>query len=405
MAALKCCVQWARAEDVRAAMPTSSYSEDQKGGALDVIVVLHPEGPRSSEWHVVFEELKRPAQVQIQVNGRPVDSDPPLRATAEREPARFTDGLGSTSPPASLLAAVLPLLVPGRNELRYTLESGGPSVRAFLYLWRADEPTVVFDIDGTVTLNDLAGQLGALVDLSPTHAGVCELVLALHARGYHLVYLTSRTLLGVAGIERTRRFLFEVAVDTPSGARMPPAPVLTTTHVSTFAALASELGGHSQERRPFSARRRRSPGRPPLSPPHRPLPSPQAFKTRELKALRAVLGGERSALVGGFGNREKDALAYLSAGVPPEKVFIVEPNSRVRGRAALLPQAGAGGAAGSQGGAASLPRSPSWRSYLQMLRSVDVIDSLFPNLTGASTAEPTTSTSCSGGEGGAESEP
>ena len=102
--------------------------------------------------------------------------------------------------------------------------------------------------DGTVTLNDAAGHAANLFasDASPTHAGVWQLVSELHARGYALIFLTSRPLLGTAGIERTRRFLFDVAVDTPSGARMPPAPVITTTHRDMFGALADELSGKSR---------------------------------------------------------------------------------------------------------------------------------------------------------------
>ena len=52
----------------------------------------------------------------------------------------------------------------------------GPCVRAFIYLWRSAVPAVVFDIDGTVSVNDIAGQAAMLLDVSPTHAGVCELL-------------------------------------------------------------------------------------------------------------------------------------------------------------------------------------------------------------------------------------
>ena len=135
------------------------------------------------------------------------------------------------------------MLKDGQNELKYS--SGDACVRAFLYLWRASMPAVIFDVDGTVTLNDIAGQAAMLIDASPTHPGVCELVCELHSRGYALVYLTSRPLLGASGIEPTRRFLFEIAVDTPSGKRMPPAALITTTHQNSLQAPRS--GGRQIE--------------------------------------------------------------------------------------------------------------------------------------------------------------
>ena len=251
------------------------------------------------------------------------------------------------------------LLQLGRNEVRYSIgESDTPAghhgaicVRAFLYLWRHASPVVIFDIDGTVTLNDLAGQAAMIVDGSPTHPGVCELLCQLQARGYNVLYLTSRPLLGHCGIERTRRFLFEVAVDTPSGHRMPPAGVLTTTHVATLQALTAELSGASK-----------------------------AFKANALKPIRDAFGvqapasaEERGGLFAGFGNREKDALAYLSAGVPPERIFLVEPSSKIVGRAAViaLPT--------HMGDSVPTPQRRTWESYATMLAS---LDELFPSRRG-----------------------
>ena len=43
--------------------------------------------------------------------------------------------------------------------------------------------TVVFDVDGTVTVNDIVGHLGGFTD-PWVHAGICEFACALAARGY-----------------------------------------------------------------------------------------------------------------------------------------------------------------------------------------------------------------------------
>ena len=367
------------------------------GGALDVVLVAHPDGTlRSSPWHVVFEAVAPSSGaglpvVRVQINGTYFDDAPCLHVAAAHEPATFAAAAGESSssvPPTAFLTALSAarLLHEGRNELRFSVNDGGTGtscVRAFLYLWRPGSRAVVFDIDGTVTLSDVAGHAANLLpgDASPTHAGVCEMACELVARGYALFFLTSRPLLGVSGIERTRRFLFEVATDSPSGFRMPHAPVLTTTHHDALGALFDELGGKSR-----------------------------SFKSSTLKQLRDVFvppaapsgsgggGGSGGGLYAGFGNREKDALAYLSSGVPPERVFIIDPSSHLVGRAALLsademfainaPTIVLPGERKAKASALSeaLPTPPKWESYAGMLAS-GKIEALFPSRVGAAAYE------------------
>ena len=127
---------------------------------------------------------------------------------------------------------------------------------------------MIFDVDGTVTLNDGLGHVGNMLGQSYVHEGVCEFLCLLRARGYQPLFLTvahyvvhcvvrcvvhyivhyvvlqattvgpqaatalwsqaatvlwpqARAMLGPAGIERTRRYLFEIAVDRDSGYRLP----------------------------------------------------------------------------------------------------------------------------------------------------------------------------------------
>ena len=384
------------------------------GGALDVIVIRHDDGSlRATDFFVVFESLDAPATVAVTINGEAWDMGPDtLHATAAFEPACFGEGASPTPPTRllSLLGASL-LLRNGRNELCYSVGGGARArlcVRAFLYVWHAALPAVVFDVDGTITQSDIAGQLANIIDGSPTHDGVCEMLCNLHARGYLIMYLTSRPLLGPSGIERTRRFLFQVAVDNGSGYRMPPAAVVTTRHVSTWSALTSELSGGSK-----------------------------AFKSSVLQRVRdifrteALCGGDSSGdssggsgcgshgrdgshgssssgqqrpggLYAGFGNREKDALAYLSAGVPPERIFIIDTSSRIVGRAALISTAdgscssssgsleggedgpaaaaaaSAAPAAAASCGAVQRAAQPTWQSYRGMIQSI--MEPMFPAL-------------------------
>eukprot|EP00322_Chrysochromulina_rotalis_P014936 CAMPEP_0115833756 /NCGR_PEP_ID=MMETSP0287-20121206/3335_1 /TAXON_ID=412157 /ORGANISM="Chrysochromulina rotalis, Strain UIO044" /LENGTH=433 /DNA_ID=CAMNT_0003287177 /DNA_START=1 /DNA_END=1303 /DNA_ORIENTATION=+ len=306
------------------------------GGALDVIMIRHADGSLSStELFVVFDSLAAPESVHVTLNGQVWDmGEFSLQATKVHAAAHFLGpsieaASASTVPPPELLRHLSGsfghgLIRDGRNEICYHVGSDRvrQCVRAFLYVWDAATPAVVFDIDGTVTLNDIAGQMANFIDGSPTHDGVCEMLCQLHARGYHVVYLTSRPLLGPSGIERTRRFLFQVAVDA-TGYRMPPAAVVTTTHMSTWSALTSELSGGSKAFKSAALQRIRDA--------FRPLPLEGSDLT-SLPGMHTDGGG----LFAGFGNREKDALAYLSAGVPPERIFLIDTSSRIVGRAAVL---------------------------------------------------------------------
>lgn len=391
-----------------------SHPSLNAGGALDVIVVVQPDGSlRSTPWHVIFDSLGPwgSGRVRVHINGTHLDFAPHLRVSAAQEPAMFagTADYGergeaattATMPPPHVLnhLAQSGLLQEGRNEVRFSV-GGDPHalcVRAFLYLWRHDSPAVVFDIDGTVSLHDLAGQAAMLVDGSPTHKGVCELLCRLHARGYMVMYLTSRPLLGVSGIERTRRFLFEVAVDAPSGYRMPPAAVLTTTHNASLQALAAELSGQSKAFKSKALQVVRDAYLPPDVQP--PEPAAAATTAGTANAAAAATDGAaggagcggvgssssppvlRCGLYAGFGNREKDALAYLSAGVPPERVFLIDPSSRIEGRAAVLnrtagaPAAAAGAQPPAPRHAQQLAQRPTWDAYTGLMGS---LDELFP---------------------------
>ena len=113
---------------------------------------------------------------------------------------------------------------------------------------------------------------------------------------------------------------------------------MTTRHLSSFSALTAELGGGSGAFKSAALQSIR-----------------EAFRTSEPTSEHSGAPHPNtiaaSGLYAGFGNREKDALAYLSAGVPPERVFLIDTTSRIIGRSAYLvhrgrdemPRAKAGG--------------------------------------------------------------
>ena len=329
------------------------------GDALDVLCVRHEDASvRSTDWHVVFERLPRSGNnvVTVRLNGVAVDLGGVSMVVREvLQPAVFTRAVftrGGTqeragtpdveaggsfrktgeaeefaAPPGFELAALVAsgALVAGRNEVVYDLGEG-ITAQAFVYLWHAHTPTVVFDVDGTVTVNDIVGHLGGFTDQPWVHAGICEFACALAARGYAVLFRTAAAA-RTTGVARTRRSSEtgrrprrprrhatpaarptappRCAVDRESGYKLPMGPVFTTTHTSTLSALREELGGASR-----------------------------LFKERQLGAIAACFGGGggrgTGGLYAGFGNKDKDVYAYVAAGIEPRHTFLIDPASTIQ---------------------------------------------------------------------------
>lgn len=347
--------------------PSAAMAADggeQAGYALDVVVVQHPDGRLcSSDWHVVFRGSTAVAGgITTWLNGAEVPAGT-MRAPATGEPAVF-EAVGAPDesqaapsrrvPPDSSFQKLLAsgALRSGRNELVYSLPSGGGRVLAFLYLWSSSTPVVVFDIDGTVTQADVVGHFGQAIGHPFLHAGICEFACRIHAQGYVLLYLSARPLSGPTGIERTRRFLFHVSRDPASGFGLPPGPVLTTPHTSTFSALMDELTHKSALFKQEALRK--------IATLYAPADAQDesadtggegaaeaagveaaaargACATRgEGSAVHAcasipprIAQSEVTGLFAGFGNRSKDATAYLAAGIDPRRIFIINDRSSI----------------------------------------------------------------------------
>ena len=138
----------------------------------------------------------------------------------------------------------------------------------------------------------------------------------------------------------------------------------------------------------------------------------QTIRQKVTPADRAS-GTAAGGLYAGFGNRDKDALAYLSSGIPPERVFIIDTSSKILGRAAVIaPDSSAGDGAGNGGanpggdGSEAITSSssssgdgvaaaegtsrsadvssalraaqPAWQSYSGMLAATASLERLFP---------------------------
>jgi phosphatidate phosphatase LPIN len=139
-----------------------------------------------------------------------------------------------------------------------------------------------------------------------THIGVAKLYTDIVANGYHILYLTSRS---VGQADMTRGYLNGVVQD---GYKLPKGPVIMSPD-RTMAALRREVY----------------------------LRKPEVFKMACLRDVMNLFqvpdpGGnhlepatQRSPFYAGFGNRLTDALSYRSVAIPPTRIFTINSNAEV----------------------------------------------------------------------------
>ena len=335
----------------------STMGPSAVGDALDVLVVQHPGGQlTSTAWHVVFSASRaHGGRVRLWVNSSEVQGTamyarvgrPAVFANSLAQDEQHCEQPSASAPPQSILHQLVNagILTSGRNEVVYELcANGGGCVTAFLYLWASSTPVVVFDVDGTVTQADVVGHFGQAMGLSFTHRGVCEFACHIHSRGYGVMFLSARPLCGPTGIERTRRFLFDMSHDESSGFSMPYGPVFTTSHTSTVAALIDEMTKVSAQFKTATLRmiaalfaqfvgqyvddETRTVGAhegsdtPELL--HRATDGAEGVPATDATAANSVAG-----LYAGFGNRSKDATAYMAAGINASRIFIIDERSKI----------------------------------------------------------------------------
>lgn len=173
----------------------------------------------------------------------------------------------------------------GVNKVVYQLE--GCRIEAEIYLYASNDKLVVSDVDGTVTKNDIGGHINNFFEKDYLHEGYADLAQRIDKNGYKVVWLTMRAL---PLYNYSKSYLRQtVGVDGPI--MMEPEEFMR--------ALSKEL----------------------------------LKKTGNIKAnMMNLLSGlfTSNPFMAGLGNRENDAVAYLHAGVPLEKIFIVDTKSRVQ---------------------------------------------------------------------------
>ncbi len=127
-----------------------------------------------------------------------------------------------------------------------------------------------------------------------THIGVAKLYTDIVANGYHIMYLTSRS---VGQADTTRAYLNGVAQE---GYRLPKGPVIMSPD-RTIAALRREIY----------------------------LRKPEVFKMACLRDILNLFSQRHNPFYAGFGNRLTDALSYRSVRIPSTRIFTINSNAEV----------------------------------------------------------------------------
>eukprot|EP00892_Ulva_mutabilis_P011444 jgi/Ulvmu1/8672/UM047_0010.1 len=199
----------------------------------------------------------------------------------------------STHPTSEQLQAMAEHLQPGQNTVEFSI--GSQRVQSFVHLFEWNIRLVVSDIDGTITRSDVLGHVLTPLGVDWTHPGVTRLFSNVSANGYQFVYLSSRSI-AQSGI--TRAFLETLKQQDHA---LPAGPVIISPH-GIIPSLYREM-----------IRKR-----------------PEEFKMAALQGIRSLFPNDWNPFYSGFGNRGSDDISYLHVGVPPHRIFTINPAGRVR---------------------------------------------------------------------------
>lgn len=199
----------------------------------------------------------------------------------------------------------------GENTMSFTVNKA--TCTASIYFWHHTAHIVISDIDGTITKSDAMGHLMNMVGRDWTHAGVAKLYTDISQNGYHILYLTSRS---VGQADTTRNYLSGIVQD---GYRLPRGPVILSPD-RTMAALKREVYLRRPEVFKMACLRD-------IMNLFNPVPaetSPGGADSAQQQAKPS-----RTPFYAGFGNRLNDALSYRSVSIPPTRIFTINSNAEV----------------------------------------------------------------------------
>jgi phosphatidate phosphatase LPIN len=209
-------------------------------------------------------------------------------------------------------------LQPGANTMSFAV--GKAACQGSIYYWKSDVPIVISDIDGTITKSDALGHVLTIIGRDWTHMGVAKLYTDIVANGYHILYLTSRS---VGQADMTRGYLNGVQQD---GYKLPSGPVIMSPD-RTMAALRREV--YLRKPEVFKMACLRDVAALFQTSLAAAVPEPASPTSITGHAADTTFFHQRTPFYAGFGNRLTDALSYRSVGIPPTRIFTINSNAEV----------------------------------------------------------------------------
>eukprot|EP00347_Sterkiella_histriomuscorum_P011534 403372088 len=189
-------------------------------------------------------------------------------------------------------------LKPGINQISYIVQSriqGKQTVKGRVFLWNYDTKIIISDVDGTITRSDLMGHILPRMGRDWSHQGIARLFNQIKDNGYEILYLTARNI-GLA--ETTRDYLNGILQD--SQYKLPDGPII----------MSPDRAMKSLKREIIFRK-------------------PHVFKIFTLKIIKDLFKHERNPFIGGFGNRDTDAVSYRAVDIDLSNIFIVNPQGEI----------------------------------------------------------------------------
>ncbi|KHJ42009.1 LNS2 protein [Trichuris suis] len=186
-------------------------------------------------------------------------------------------------------------LKPGPNSAKFFVSTkfqGVATCECEIYLWNWNDKIVISDIDGTITKSDILGHFLPLFGNQWIHKGVAKLLSKIREQGYQILFLSSRPM---GQSQMTKTYLTSI---NEGETFMPDGPLLMAP-LTVLAALHQEVV----------------------------MKTPHVFKAKCLQEIKNLFPNSVMPFHGAFGNQITDIYAYAAMGIPPERIFRINPHS------------------------------------------------------------------------------
>lgn len=281
--------------------PCSSFTDGSprlpQGAALPGEEHSHTLVETMTEGKLPVMMLNHKVDLVEEVPSAPILSDatsPPPPSDENRSRSRSVEHTSRLFPSHQQL--MLMSLRYGENEVDFTISGKNRGCRAFIYLWDDTDRLIISDVDGTITKSDLLGHACELAGMGARwlHPGICSFFSEIKRNGYHVVYLTARSMYQSRS---TRTFLWGLH----QGRVYLPRGPLFSYPGSFFRAIRQEISKTSH-----------------------------VFKIHCLREIKQTFSDLANPFFAGFGNRYGDYVAYRTAGVASSRIFLLDSSSTVK---------------------------------------------------------------------------